>query len=282
MEAARANLEHAPEVTIRPPRRWVGFGLRELWGYRELLYFLAKREVQIRYKQSVLGISWAVLQPVGMAAIFTLLFGLLLDAPSDGIVYPVFALVGIVPWTFAAQTINQGAQSLVVDAALLTRVYFPRLAIPIAKGLGLLLDLAIALVVMIVFVLAYGLGLSPLALLAPLFLALGVVTAFGLATLFAALNVRYRDMLVITPIVVQMLLFLSPLIYPGSLVKGSWQYVYALNPFAAMIDGMRWSLAGGPPPGAVEVLIGTLSALALVLGAVTYFRRSEQTFADIV
>jgi lipopolysaccharide transport system permease protein len=282
MNTVAATLEETPELTIRPPRRWPGLGLAELWQSRELLYFLAKREVQIRYKQSLLGISWAVLQPVGMAFIFALFFGSLLHLDSQGIPWAIFALVGIVPWTFAAQTINQGAQSLVIDAVLLTRVYFPRLAIPIAKGLGLMLDLGIALIVTLIFVLAYGLGLSWLALLAPLFVLLSVVTSFALATLFAAINVRYRDMIVIVPITVQLLLFLSPLIYPADLITGAWQYVYALNPFASVITGLRWCLAGGPTPGGAEVLISVASALALLVVALVYFRRSEQTFADVI
>jgi lipopolysaccharide transport system permease protein len=271
-----------PMLTLRPPSRWPGLGLGELWQYRELLYFLAKREVQIRYKQSLLGVSWAILQPVGMAFIFALFFGSLLDLPSQGIPWAVFALVGIVPWTFAAQTINNGAQSLVIDSVLLTRVYFPRLAIPIAKGLGLMLDLGIAMVVTLIFVLAYGLGLTWLALLAPLFVLLSVVTSFAMATLFAAVNVRYRDMIVVVPITVQLLLFLSPLIYPAELITGAWQYVYAINPCSSVITGLRWCLADGPAPGGIEVLISVASAATLLVAALVYFRRSEQTFADVI
>jgi homopolymeric O-antigen transport system permease protein len=271
-----------PVTTIRPPRRWPGLGFVELWEYRELIGFLAKRELQVRYKQTLLGVSWAVLQPLGLAFMFAVLFGNLLHIPTGGIPYPLFAVVAIVPWTFAAQTINQGSQALVNDAPLLNRVYFPRLALPIAKGLGLVVDLAIALAVTLIFVLIYGSHLNATALLAPLFVALGAVTAFALATWFSAIYVQYRDMVVVVPVVVQVLLFLSPLIYPSTLIKGNWQYVYALNPFASMIDGMRWTLAGGPAPGAVEVLISVCSALVLTLVAIVYFRRSEPHFADVV
>ena len=271
-----------PVTTVRPPGRWPGLGLRELWGARELVYFMAKREVQIRYKQSLLGISWAVLQPLGIAAIFALLFGLILNVASDGIVYPVFAIVGIVPWMFASQTMNQGAQSLVIDAPLLSKVYFPRLSIPFAKGLGLSLDLTIAFVVMIAVVLAYGVGLTVNALLAPAFLVLGALAAFSLATLFAAINVKYRDMLVVVPVIVQLLLFLSPLIYSATEIKGNWIYLYSVNPFASVITGMRWSLAEGPAPITGAVVVSVISALFLFAAAIIYFRRAEQEFADIV
>lgn len=271
-----------PVITLHPPRRWPGLGLAELWEARELVYFMAKREIQIRYKQSLLGVSWAVLQPLGVAFIFALLFGVVLDVPSDGIVYPVFAIVGIVPWMFASQTISHGAQSLVFDAPLLSKVYFPRLTLPLAKGLGLSLDLVIAFVVMLGVVAAYGVGFTANALLAPAFLVLGALTAFSLATLFAAINVKYRDMIVVVPIIVQLLLFLSPLVYSASEIKGNWIYLYSLNPFASVITGMRWSLAGGPPPVPGAVLVSVVSALVLFAVAIIYFRRAEQEFADIV
>jgi lipopolysaccharide transport system permease protein len=280
---ARATQQQAPaEIVIRSPGRWPGFGLGELWEHRELLYFLAKREIQIRYKQSLLGVSWAVLQPLGVAFIFALLFGLVLDVPSDGIVYPVFAIAGVVPWMFASQAMNQGAQSLVFDAPLLSKIYFPRLALPLAKGLGLSLDLAIAFVVLIGVVIAYGVALTATALLAPGFLLLDALAAFSLAMLFAAINVKYRDMLIVVPIIIQLLLFLSPLIYSASEIKGNWIYVYSLNPFASVITGMRWSLAGGPAPEPGAVLVSVASALFLCAVAILYFRHAEREFADIV
>jgi lipopolysaccharide transport system permease protein len=282
--SAHDTASAAPErmITIRPPTRWPGLGLRELWDARELLYFMAKREVQIRYKQSVIGVGWAVLQPLGIAFIFALLFGTVLSIPSDGIVYPVFAIVGIVPWMFASQLMSHGAQSLVFDAPLLSKVYFPRLTLPLAKGLGLGLDLAIAFVVMIAVVLVYGVGLTAHALIAPGFLLLDAVAAFSLATLFAAINVKYRDMIVVVPILVQLLLFLSPLVYSATQIKGDWIYLYSVNPFASVITGMRWSLAGGPAPDAGAVLVSVASALVLFSVAILYFRRAEREFADVV
>jgi homopolymeric O-antigen transport system permease protein len=282
MNAATGHRVQTAPIVIQPPARWPGLGLRELWGARELLYFMAKREVQIRYKQSLLGVSWALIQPLGIALIFSLLFGLLLDVPSDGISYPVFAIVGIVPWMFASQLISHGAQSLVFDAPLLSKVYFPRLTLPLAKGLGLGLDLAIAFVVMIGVVIVYGVALTADALLAPGFLALDALAAFSLATLFAAINVKYRDMIVVVPIIVQVLLFLSPLVYSATEIKGNWIYLYSVNPFASVITGMRWSLADGPAPVAGAVLVSVASALFLFAVAIIYFRRAEREFADIV
>lgn len=271
-----------PTLTIRPPRRWGDLRLRELWEYRELIYFLTKREMQIRYKQSFFGVSWAVLLPLALAFIFALFFGRLARVPSEGLPYPIFALAGLVPWLFTAQAVSQASLGLVADQALLSKVYFPRLAIPIAKSLALMLDLAISLVVLVAFTLVYGIEIEPKALLVPAFLLLSVLTAFGVGTLLSAINVKYRDVTVATPVIVQTWLFATPVIYPGSLVTGTWKYVFALNPMTSVIDGVRWALLGTRDPDPATIAISVASALTVILIAIVYFRRTEQFFADVV
>lgn len=271
-----------PDVHIRPPRGWTDLSLREIWQFRELVYFLAKRDLQIRYKQSFLGVSWAVLQPLVLAFVFALFFGQLVHIDSQGVPYPVFAIVGLVPWLFTAQAITQTSGSLVADANLLSKVYFPRLVIPIAKAMSLMLDLAISIGVLLVVMFVYGVSVYHLAELLPVFLALGVLTAFGIGTFFAAVNVKYRDVALIVPMIVQVGLFVTPVIYPGSLVTGPLQYVYALNPMTSVITGARWCLLGTPAPDPATVAASVGVAFAIFASALIYFRRNEQFFADVV
>jgi lipopolysaccharide transport system permease protein len=283
----QAQAVEYPELVISPPKRWSGLRLGELWAHRELIYFLTKRELQIRYKQSVFGISWAILQPLVFAFVFALFFGLVLKVQVPGdIPYPVFAVAGIVPWQFTSQAITNGATSLVQDADLISKVYFPRLALPISKALGLFLDLAIALVVVVIVTLAYGVAISSMVYLVPAFLLLGVISAFALATLLAALNVKYRDVQVLVPMLVQILFFASPVLYSGTIVGETsgevWSYLYYLNPMATVLDGTRWALIDQPAPSVGKVLISIGSASVLLVGAVLYFRRAEQFFADII
>jgi lipopolysaccharide transport system permease protein len=282
-----ASAAAAPEIVISPPGGWRPVDLRELWTHRELVYFLTKREVQIRYKQSFFGISWAVLQPLVFAFIFALFFGLVLhQQPPNGLPYAVFAVIGIVPWLFTSTAIQQGASSLVVDANLIAKVYFPRLALPLAKALSLLMDLGIALVVVIVVTLLYGVAIAPTAYLVPAFLLLGVVTAFALATLLSAVNVKYRDIQLVVPMIIQILFFASPVLYPGTQVGDqsghAWSYIYSINPMASVLDGMRWALVDQPYPGTVNILISVGSALLILVGALLYFRRAENFFADLI
>ena len=276
------SIADEPRVHIRPPRGWGDLRLREIWEARELVYFLTKRELQIRYKQSFFGISWAVLQPLAIAFIFAIFFGVLANVPSDDLPYPVFALAGVVPWLFTAQSVNMAAMSLVTDANLLSKVYFPRMAAPLGKVLSLLLDLVIAMGVVVAFTLAYGVSISLTILVTPAFLLLGVVTAFGTGLLLAAINVKYRDVTLAVPVLVQTWLFATPVIYPATLLTGIWEYIYALNPMVSVISGVRWSILGAAAPKLGTIAISVGSAL-LVLGiALAYFRRTEQFFADLV
>ncbi|MGZ5321371.1 MAG: ABC transporter permease [Solirubrobacterales bacterium] len=282
MSTTAEATQHQLETVIEPPRGWTPLSIRELWEYRELIYFLTKRELQVRYKQSFFGVSWVVLQPLIFAFVFALFFGRVLKVSSEGFPYPVFAIVGLVPWLFTAQAISNGATSLVQDSNLIQKVYFPRLALPISKALSLMVDIGIALVVVVGVTLLYGVSIASTAWLMPAFLMLGIVTAFGIGTLLAAINVRYRDVEVVVPMFVQVMFFLSPVLYPGTLVSGDWAYIYALNPMASVLNGSRWALLGAPYPGTAEILISIGSAAVLLLVALYYFRRTEHYFADIV
>ncbi len=279
MESAPATLS---ETVITPPRRWGWPSARELWEYRDLLYFLTKRELQIRYKQSFFGISWAVLQPLVLAFIFALVFGLVIHTPTEGLPPAVFMVAGLVPWLFFSQAVTLGTNSLVLDAPLISKVYFPRLAIPVAKALSLIIDLVIAFVVVIAVGLIYGEAISSNVYLLPAFVLLGLVTTFAISSLCAAVNVKYRDVQLVMPMIVQVMFFITPVFYPGSVIHGNWQYVYALNPMTSVLDGVRWAIFNTPAPGVAEVAISVASALVLLTVAMSYFQRTEQYFADFV
>jgi lipopolysaccharide transport system permease protein len=275
------------ELLIKPPGRWSALNLGELWTHRELVYFLTKRELQVRYKQSFFGVSWAILQPLVFAFIFALFFGEVLKVhPPGDLPYPVFAVAGIVPWLFTAQAIQNGAGSLVLDANLIAKVYFPRLALPLAKGLSLLIDLGIAMVVVIAVTLIYGVSIAATVYLVPAFLLLGVITAFAIGTLLSAVNVKYRDVQLVVPMLVQIMFFASPVLYSGTQVGDqagkAWTYIYSINPMASVLDGMRWALLDQPYPGTVNILISVASATLILIGALFYFRRAEHYFADVI
>jgi len=277
----------APEIVIAPPGRWRPVNLRELWAHRELVYFLTKRELQIRYKQSFFGISWAVLQPLTFAAIFAVIIGGVLHyQPPGNLPFLVFAVASIVPWLFTAQAIQGAAGSLVLDANLIAKVYFPRLALPLSKGASLLIDLGIALVLVVVVTLLFGVTIASTAWLVPAFLLLGVVTAFAIGTFLAAVNVKYRDIQLVVPMFVQIMFFASPVLYDGTQVgdqAGQFvHYLYSVNPMASVLDGMRWALFDTPYPGTINILISITSALVILLGGLLYFRRVENFFADVI
>jgi lipopolysaccharide transport system permease protein len=272
----------APEVVIRPTGRWAPLQLSEIWEYRELLYFLTKRQIQVRYKQSFFGIGWAVLQPVLLTFAFALFLGSLARVGSEGLPYPVFAITAFVPWLFFSQSVTESARSLVSEAQLLSKVYFPRVVIPLSKVLSLLIDLVIALGVVVIFVLLYGVQLHAAAPLVSLFLLLAFIMAVGMGVFLAALNVRYRDVQVMTPVLVLLWLFATPVVYPSSLVTGAWQYVYALNPLVSVIEGVRWTILGTAPPDPAVVVISVAVAVLLLGTAALYFSRTERSFADII
>jgi lipopolysaccharide transport system permease protein len=280
MSTPEAHAASIPETLITPPRR-LSWQFGELWEFRDLLYFLTKRELQIRYKQSYFGVAWAVLQPLALAFSFALVFGTFFNA-NYGIPIAVFVVSGIVPWLFTAQSVQMGANSLVLDADLISKVYFPRLALPIAKALSLVIDLAVSFAVVILVALLYGVAIEATIYLVPAFLLLGVVTTFALASLLAAINVKYRDVQLVTPMLVQVLFFLTPVIYPATKVPGDWKYLYAVNPLSSAIEGIRWAMFDTPAPSWGVVGVSVASALLLTIAAMTYFQRTERFFADHV
>jgi lipopolysaccharide transport system permease protein len=272
-----------PVTVIRPSRGWVPIDLGELWEYRELLYFLVWRDVKVRYKQTFLGAAWAILQPVATMVVFSLFFGRLAGVPSDGVPYPVFSLAGLVPWTFFATGLVQSANSLVGSQNLLTKVYFPRLAIPIAAVLAGVVDFAIAFLVLLGIMLFYGIVPPPARVLwlAPLLL-LAFTAALGVGLWLSALNVRYRDVRYILPFLVQLWLFATPIAYPSSLLAAPWRTLYGLNPMAGVVEGFRWALLGTATAPGPLLAASAAASLAILVSGALYFRRMEKTFADLV
>jgi lipopolysaccharide transport system permease protein len=271
-----------PVTLIRPSTRWAQLNLRELWKYRELLYFLVWRDIKVRYKQTVLGASWAIIQPFFTMVVFSLFFGRLAGIPSDGVPYPIFSFAALVPWTFFASGLAGSANSLVGSQNLIKKVYFPRLAIPIATVLSGAVDFALAFVVLLGMMLFYGITPTVnVVWLIPLLL-LALVTSLGVGLWFSALNVKYRDVRYVVPFMVQLWLFATPIAYPSSLLDEPWRTVYALNPMVGVVEGFRWALLGTETAPGAMMLVSSSVAIALLVGGAFYFRRMESTFADIV
>ena len=274
--------EAAPVTIIEPSRGWSSLNLRELWQYRELLYFLAWRDISVRYKQTLLGAAWAIIQPFFSMIVFSLFFGRLANIPSEGVPYPIFNYTAMLPWTYFATAITASSNSLVGSANLLSKVYFPRLVIPVASVLPALVDFCIAFVVMLGMMLYYGIAPTWNALFLPAFLLLALVTALGVGLWLSAMNVQYRDVRYAVPFLVQFWLFLSPVVYPSSLVPEQWQLLYGMNPMAGVIEGFRWAMLGtGDGPGPM-LAVSVGAALLLLISGAFYFRRMEKTFADVV
>lgn len=269
------------ETSIEPARGWSSLRLIELWEYRELLYFLAWRDVKVRYKQTALGAAWAILQPVLTMVVFSIFFGQLAGVPSDGVPYPLFSFAALLPWTFFSNALTQSSNSLVGSANLITKVYFPRLVVPIASVLSGIVDFVIAFAVLLVMMVIYhvtpGWGLLAL----PLFLLLALVTALGVGCWLSALNVEFRDVRYVVPFLTQFWLFASPVAYSTHLLAEPWRTLYGLNPMVGVIDGFRWSLLNTSPPGPITAVSAGAALLVLVTG-LFYFRRMESTFADVV
>jgi lipopolysaccharide transport system permease protein len=271
-----------PEIVVVPPKRWSAPKFGELWRARELLYFITKRELQIRYRQSFFGILWAIIQPLALTGVFSIFFGGLANIPSDGVPYALFALTGLSVWLLASSSVGQAATSLVGDANLLSKVYFPRIVIPLGRMLSMLVDVTVALTMSLIAVLAYGRSLRVEMLAIPGFVVIAFVTAAGIGLTLAAANVKYRDVGLVVPLGIQLWLFVTPVLYPGSLVTGAWQYIYAVNPMVTVVQGVRWAMLGTPGPGLDTVVISIVSAAVLFVIGALYFRRTEHYFADII
>jgi lipopolysaccharide transport system permease protein len=256
--------------------------LRDLWEYRELLYFLTWRDIKVRYKQTALGASWAIIQPFFTMVVFSLFFGRLAKIPSDGIPYPLFAFAALVPWTFFANGLSQSSNSLVGSAELITKVYFPRLIIPVASILSGLIDFVIAFAVFFLMALYYGIYPTLSVILLPLFLLLGFTTALGVGLWLSALNVRFRDVRYIIPFLTQFWLFATPIAYPSSLLSEPWRTVYGINPMVGVVEGFRWALLGTDTAPGAMIIVSSLVALCLLVSGVFYFKRVEKYFADVI
>ena len=272
----------APVITIRPPKGWAPLDLREFAGAHELLYFLVLRSLKLRYKQTVLGAAWAVLQPLLTMAVFTVIFGRLARLSSDGLPYPVFALSALVPWTYFGNALTQASNSLVDQHQLLTKVYFPRLLLPLAAVVAGLVELAISFVMLLLVLAWYGITPSVRLLVVPAFALLVAACAFAPGIWLAALNVRYRDVRYVIPFLVQLWLFATPVAYSSSLIPERWRLLYGLNPMAGVVDGFRWMVAptAHAPGSGLAVSIATVAVL--LTSGLYFFRRMERTFADVV
>jgi len=267
---------------IRPSRGWVSLKLGELWAYRELLYFLIWRDIKVRYKQTALGAAWAIIQPFSTMVVFSLFFGKLAKMPSDGIPYPIFSFAALVPWTFFASGLTQSSNSLVGSSNLITKVYFPRLVIPMATILSGVVDFVLALVVLIGMMFYYRMVPTMNILWLPLFLLLALITSLGVGLWLSSLNVKYRDVRYVVPFITQFWLFATPIAYPSTLLSEPWRTLYGLNPMVGVVDGFRWALLGTKSfPGPI-VLVSAAVALLILISGAFYFRRMEKTFADIV
>jgi lipopolysaccharide transport system permease protein len=269
-----------PVTYIRPGARAVSFTLDEVWQARELLYFLVWRDIKVRYKQTVLGIAWSVLQPFLTMVVFTIFFGRLAKVPSDGVPYPLFSLAALVPWTYFSTAVSNGSSSLVGNQHLIAKVYFPRVLVPLAAVVMPAVDLAVSFGMVIVLMAWYHVAPTAAMLLLPLYVGLAVLTAFGVTLWTSALSVRYRDARYVLPFLIQIWLFLTPVAYPASMVPERWRLLYALNPMATVVEGFRSSLFGTPSPGGmVAVALGVVTA-ALLAGT-AYFRSVEGSIVDL-
>ena len=269
-------------LLIRPSRGWAALDLADLWQYRELIYFLTWRDIKVRYKQTALGAAWAIIQPFFTMVVFSIFFGRLAGIPSDGLPYPIFAYCALLPWQLFAHALTESSNSLVANERLITKVYFPRLVVPISAVLAGLLDFLVAFVVLIGMMMYYHIRPTAAVWTVPLFLLLAVGAALGVGLWLSALNVQYRDVRYTIPFLTQFWLFLTPVAYPSTLVPVSWRALYGLNPMAGVVEGFRWALLGKTEgPGAL-LAVSVAITIVILIGGLYYFRRMEKTFADVV
>ncbi len=269
-------------IRIEPTRGWVTLQLKELWAYRELLYFLIWRDVKVRYKQTALGVGWAIIQPVFTMVVFSVFFGRLGKIPSDGIPYPIFTYAALVPWAFFAQGMGQASNSLVGSANLIKKVYFPRLSVPIASVTSGIIDFSIAFIVLLGMMVYYGIVPTRNVIWLPFLLLLTVVTSLGVSLWLSALNVQFRDVRHVLPFLIQLWFFATPVAYPSSLLSEPWRTLYSINPMVGVVEGFRWALLGTASAPGPMLIVSSLTALALLVGGAFYFRRLEKTFADVI
>jgi lipopolysaccharide transport system permease protein len=282
MKEGLAPSGEVPVTVIRPSRGWISLNLRDLWEYRELLYFLTWRDIKVRYKQTVLGAAWAIIQPFFTMVVFSLFFGRLAKMPSDNIPYPIFSYAALVPWTFFANGLSQSSTSLVASANLIKKVYFPRLVVPLSSVISGAVDFVLAFVVLLGMMLFYGIVPTAAAAWLPLLLLLALVTSLGVGLWLTAMNVQFRDVRYAVPFLVQAWMFATPIAYPSSLLDEPWRTLYGINPMAGVVEGFRWALLGTETAPGPIVIVSALVAVGLLISGAFYFRRMEKTFADVV
>ena len=279
LPAAPGNL---PRTRRQPSKGWAWPKFRELWEYRELLFFFVWRDIKVRYRQTVMGALWAIIQPFFTMVIFSLFFGRLAKVPSDGLPYPVFSYAALVPWTFFATALTQASNSLVVSANMVKKIYFPRLTLPIATVLAGVIDFVLAFTVLLGMMLFYGLVPTINVLWLPFFLLLALITSLGVGLWLSAMNVQFRDVHYTIPFLTQAWLFVTPIAYPSSLLPEPWRTFYGLNPMAGVVEGFRWALLGTDTAPGPMTLVSAVVALTLFISGAFYFRRMEQSFADVL
>ena len=271
-----------PRTRREPSKGWAWPKLRELWEFRELLFFFAWRDIKVRYRQTVMGALWAIIQPFFTMVIFSLFFGRLANVPSDGVPYPVFSFAALVPWTFFANALAQASNSLVSNANMVKKIYFPRLALPIATVLAGVIDFAVAFIVLLGIMLYYGLVPTINIVWLPSFALLALVTSIGVSLWLSAMNVQFRDVRYTIPFLTQAWLFVTPIAYPSSLLPEPWRTLYGLNPMAGVVEGFRWALLGTDTAPGNMIIVSAMIALTLFISGAFYFRRMEQSFADVL
>jgi lipopolysaccharide transport system permease protein len=281
MDKSRSANIKSPVKIIRPLDGWLPIDLKELWEYRELVYTFAMRDIKVRYKQTALGAAWAVIQPFMMMVVFTIFFGKLAKIPSEGIPYPLFSYAALLPWTLFSEGITRSTNSMITNANIMTKVYFPRLVMPISGILSPLIDFMIAFIILIAMMLYYGFVPTINIIWLPVFILLALMTSLGVGLWLSAFNVQYRDFQYTLPFLIQLWLFASPVVYPSTLLPESYRWIYGLNPMAGVIEGFRWALLGTNPPSSMIAFSFVIVMVLLISGAY-YFKRMEKTYADVV
>lgn len=273
-------MQKKPHLLITSHTGWSLPNIGEIWNFRELLWILVTREIKVKYKQTAIGVSWALLQPFLTMVVFTVIFGKLGSIPSDGLPYPVFVMTALLPWQLFAKAIAQGSVSMVTLGGMMGKIYFPRLIAPLSAVLAGLVDFAVSLGILLALMVWYQVLPGWEIFLAPLFILLGLLSALAIALWLSAINARYRDVQQAMPFLIQIWMFLTPVIYPTSLIPEKWRWLYALNPMVSVIDGFRWSLLGVRPPELASLLLSSISVLFLAIGGFIYFARFEKNFVD--
>ena len=274
--------DNASVIRIEPTSGWISLKLKEVWNYRELMYFLIWRDIKVRYKQTVLGAAWAIIQPFFTMIVFTIVFGRIAKIPSDGIPYPIFSYAALVPWTLFASGLGRASNSMVGSSNLIKKVYFPRLCIPIAAILAGLVDFFLSFLMLIAMMFYYGITPSLNVIWLPLLILLALTTSLGVSLWFSAMNVKFRDIGYIVPFITQIWLFMTPIVYPSSLLSEPWKTLYGINPMAGVVEGFRWALLSTDTAPQPIIIVSSLVAFTILIGGLMYFRRMEKTFADIV